>query len=780
MRSNFTFRGVSLIRSMWACFFMLSVFLPATCYAEEAENLKPAIYSSDANADKISVALLRLRKDVSDTSATISVEAAGTGMRIENDAVVVDIITTPTQLTDDQMSQFALADTELQDYFPRYYQIVAYVSNLDDLITLAKIPEVMMIRPQYLPRTMAGTVDSHASTALRADAVRNLYGLDGFGQRVGILSDSIAQTSSVRDSDTEPGQGFSGSMHSSIQQDSGDLPGDINIVRDDYAAGEDEGAAMGELVSDMAPGAALAFHTSHGGEGVMAEGIRRLYFSNATLMVDDTRYPNEPAYQDGVIALEANNAISAGVPLISAAGNDGDLGFVQRYKDVNATVQEKTIPPDGDDLHDWGGGNAFLPITIPAGENLQLMLQWNQPFQSLAPFGGGSQIDLDLYLCEDPTIESLQQTPYKGADAQGDTDAPQGDAFELQYLTYENTSGSPKTVYLAVDNFRGRNILIPQGDDVPIEFRVIFWQHGDGITSPISGPSLFGHPSKGSIISVGAVPWWLIPHCDSGSPDLPSAPESFTSKGGFISQMFSTDGGFHFTGAFAPTLASADGTNTTFIGENDLTVPPQDGEPDGNPNYFGTSAAAANFAGAMALVKQANSFRNVAQVRYTMISNACDVDQSPAAPGRDDRTGAGVTDTKAAVDSVRRGINLALFRPGTWSDRVVISQDMNATEDGETFNSGEDIYANFAAVNTGTFTSRNSGTAVVTVDGRRIRARVSLGPMPPGLPETVRTNINIGSLDPGTHTIRLTLDGFRHVFETDKQDNWLQKTITVE
>ncbi len=134
------------------------------------------------------------------------------------------------------------------------------------------------------------------------------------GQTAGILSDSFAQADN-RDADTMPDTGVAGTLTGSPSQDSMDLPPSVNL-RDD-AAGADEGAAMGELIHDMAPGAQIAFHSTNT-PAVFAEGIDRLCApvaqggAGATVAVDDIGFFNEAHYQDDITAKAAANCVASG------------------------------------------------------------------------------------------------------------------------------------------------------------------------------------------------------------------------------------------------------------------------------------------------------------------------------------------------------------------------------------------------------------------------------------------------------------------------------------
>lgn len=176
------------------------------------------------------------------------------------------------------------------------------VDDIAVLYDVAALEALEMILPEYGGATQRGSVDGRASEALLVDIARTASSLSGAGQTVGILSDSFAITSGVRDASTTPAAGANGTLRNSLPQKSGDLPPTVAIRREFSSCG-DEGAAMAELVHDIAPGANIAFHTAFGGQAVFAEGITDLCTNaGSTVGVDDVLYFAEPMYQDGIIA----------------------------------------------------------------------------------------------------------------------------------------------------------------------------------------------------------------------------------------------------------------------------------------------------------------------------------------------------------------------------------------------------------------------------------------------------------------------------------------------
>src|SRR5262249_34950183 len=159
-----------------------------------------------------------------------------------------------------------------------------------------------------------GSVTSQGDVTHRANVARSTYGVTGAGVKVGVLSDSANKN---------------GRATASIA--SGDIPHlapaaapNTKIVAD-AASGNDEGTAMMEIVSDLAPGASLAFATANGGVAAFADNIKALDTNeHCQVIVDDAFYRAEDPFQDDVVAQAVNTVVAHGVLYFSSAGNQGN------------------------------------------------------------------------------------------------------------------------------------------------------------------------------------------------------------------------------------------------------------------------------------------------------------------------------------------------------------------------------------------------------------------------------------------------------------------------
>ncbi|MGB5177886.1 MAG: hypothetical protein WBP44_04055, partial [Gammaproteobacteria bacterium] len=245
------------------------------------------------------------------------------------------------------------------------------------------------------PLHNAGAVTSQGDTGLRADIARTVHAVDGSGVSVGVLSDSF---------DTLGG--------AAADVASGDLPATGVTILD----GEspycgvlifciDEGRAMLQIVHDLAPGAALLFHTALASEVDFANAISALAAAGADVIVDDLQYLNEPMFQDGIVAQAVDAVAAGGVAYYSAAGNQGRNSYEAAFIDSGEVFCIEFFEPLGDchplfervgRMHDFDPGpgeHLYQSVTIPVDATLSIALQWDEAF-------GAAQIDHDIVLLD--------------------------------------------------------------------------------------------------------------------------------------------------------------------------------------------------------------------------------------------------------------------------------------------------------------------------------------------------------------------------------------------
>lgn len=487
---------------------------------------------------------------------------------------------------------------------------------LTSISALADLETLRSARPSYAI-SRVGEVTSEADPALAADVARDFFGVDGTGITVGILSDSFSASI-----------GANGSYDEDIA--SGDLPDDVNILADIFS-GSDEGRAMAQLIYDLAPGTDLAFRTAFRGAADFANGILELVAAGADVIVDDIGYLDQPFFQDGVIAQAVDQAVAAGVPYFSAAGNSGadsyeaDFQFGLEFGNYR--------------LHDFDPGNEidiFQGFTLNPGEGINLSFQWDEPFSSSG--GSGATNDLDIFVFDSPDL-----TTGNIVAASVDDNISSGDAFEI--FNFINSTGSTQEFHIVI----GRNVL--QGGDDPGRLKYIdFDGRASNLEYATNSSTSFGHPNAEGAAAVGAAFYLDTPAFGTTPPLL----ESFSSLGG-TEILFDTAGNRLATPELRQTVdfVAVDGTNTTFFG-GDI------GDDSGNfPNFFGTSAAAPHAAAVAALMLEAANnagLEPTPQDIYTALeSSAIDMDDPFTAGfdvGYDFASGFGLIQADAAIDTL--------------------------------------------------------------------------------------------------------------------------------
>ena len=468
-------------------------------------------------------------------------------------------------------------------------------------------------------------VVSQGDVAQRSDIARQKYKVTGKDVKVGILSDSYNTAGATN-----------------IGIESGELPGTVNpygsknavqVLQDSYTGGTDEGRAMAEIVHDVAPNAELAFHSASFGQANFARGIQDLANIGCRIIVDDALYPDEPFFQNGVVAQAINAVKKKGVSYFSAAGNKGNLSYESEYRPSQFSPFSNSFITGT--AHNFNGPgdppNYFQPISIPINNTFITSFQWSQPFFSAG--GLGAETDMDIFLLDaNGTIvaESL------------DDNISSGDPVEI--LSYVNNTPS-NIFYVTILKFQG-----------PDPARLKYVNFGDDMsffvpTPAIPGvyaPALVGHPNAEGAIAVGAANYATTPAFGITPPQA----EFYSSEGG-VARYFD-DQGYPVSPVVRkkPEIIAPDGGNTSFF----YTDSRQD--IDEYPNFFGTSASAAHVAGAAALMMEAQKLKTITpdQVKGILTSKAVDMDNANTIGfdvGFDFKTGAGLIQADAAVDAVR-------------------------------------------------------------------------------------------------------------------------------
>ena len=257
------------------------------------------------------------------------------------------------------------------------------------LADLAAVPSLEFGEPVLATVRRAasqGSVVSQGDVSLGSDGARATEGVDGTGVTVGVLSDSYR---------CNPAAFVPGAPTSTAAQDevTDDVPVNVQVISNGPCPATDEGRGMVQLVHDVAPGAAQAFHTAFNGIVDFANGILRLRNAGANVIVDDVVYFAENMFSDGIVAQAADRVVADGAAYFSSAGNSARLSYESVYRETNvATSGGGNLNGNGAPFvlraHDFDASSATdtiqkIRVTQSGGQAVILFsFQWDQPFLS--------------------------------------------------------------------------------------------------------------------------------------------------------------------------------------------------------------------------------------------------------------------------------------------------------------------------------------------------------------------------------------------------------------
>lgn len=556
-------------------------------------------------------------------------------MQIRGDRVLID-----ATAKDDVNTAIAELQQQGATITSTYGRVISATIPISALSQLEGSATIRFARPAYKPlhvgRRGAATngvaapkptpVISQGDTAQLSYLARKKYHVDGSGVKVGVLSDSYNNL----------GGAATGVAH-------GELPGPgnpfnyrtpVQVLSDLDSGGTDEGRAMMEIVHDVAPGSALAFHTADNGQADFANGIIQLANNGCSVIGDDVAYFAEPFFQDGIIAQAVDIVKSRGVAYFSAAGNESIKSYASPYRPTNVAP----LGAGAGTAHNFSGPGDppryFQPIYIPQNGIFIASFQWDQ--SSFSASGVGDSTDMDIYL-----LDASGNIVAAGAS----DNLASGDPIEV--FGYQNTGKNP-TFYLLILKYAGpdvQNLKYILYDD-PLFY----------LTNPpipgILAPTIVGHSKADGAISVGASfylntpPYGVDTPIVDGYSSVGGVPNYFDLGGNRIAPLIRNK----------PNIVAPDGGNTSFFdpfGNGDI---PEDA--DTFPNFFGTSAATPHAAGVAALMIDAQKIHTITpdQIKGILQTNTWDMDNPYTAgfdKGFDFATGYGLIKAPGAVGEVK-------------------------------------------------------------------------------------------------------------------------------
>ncbi len=531
-----------------------------------------------------------------------------------NETILVDIIVNDLAFRKEIMASGGAIVAESEK------RITCWIS-LGKVTNLSKNSRVVWIQPVLKPIHNSGPVQSQGDSAQRSNIARQLTGLNGAGVKIGVLSDSYNNLNGA-----------------TAGVNAGELPGvgnpngfttPVTILSDLGFGGSDEGRAMLEIIHDVAPGAELYFYTAFQSEADFANGIRALADAGCKVIVDDIIYFAEPYFQDGMVAQAVEYAVNVkGATYFSSAGNQFHYGY-------DAPFQPSTYQPFGNGAiaHNFGtvaNPVYFLPVTA-GSRGLLMGFQWDEPFLSAGNSSPGSASDLDFFILT--TTDNITYTvEASGVD------------YNLGQDPVEIVSTSSTGVkYLLITKFSGTNPTRVKFTD----YARLAWTNTPATIVGIKASTINGHANARGAIAVGAASYDKTPAYGTNPPLL----EPFSSRGG--TPVLFTTSGVRLAAPedrLKPEIVAPDRANTSFFSAG------YDYEPDGIPNFAGTSASAPHVAAVGALMLQGNPSLTATGIKNALIASCVDMDDPTTTGfdvGFDYASGAGFIKADVAVLSTR-------------------------------------------------------------------------------------------------------------------------------
>ena len=493
------------------------------------------------------------------------------------------------------------SDVELIDTPPKAERQRAHPAS--DRATGAAATSPWLAGSQFVQAIVAATPvnDPEGDAAHGAATVRQQYGVNGTGIKVGVISDSI---------DNKNGD-YANAVNNDYVANLTIIPGQAG----DSATGEAEGLAMCEVVQRLVPGSQIFFATdgtsndNSANEEQMAMNIGAMVAAGCQIIIDDVFYGDESPFQDsGPVARAVIDASNKGVMHFSCMANYNNLdsGVTSCWEGDFKSGETSGLldfKPGSD-----GGADEYNQITSN-GNSVDVYLFWSEPTGSAAS-------QYNLYALDSNGDIDLQASTSTKDPVQHLSGVPNGD-----YIVVQMQSGSARFLHLDIASQNSAFEFGTAGrarghdtTDAPNAFSVAATAaataysgfFGNGAAGPY--PNLFSSGDKVEYFS------------NDGPRRI-----FFTADGTAI-----TPGNFSSTGGKVlakPDFTAADGVQTSVTGFNAASP------------FFGTSCAAPHAGALAALLMSYRPTFTPAQIAAALRGGTVQI-TDPGAGNRD--SGAGI------------------------------------------------------------------------------------------------------------------------------------------
>ncbi|WP_231585402.1 S8 family serine peptidase [Methanosarcina sp. WWM596] len=457
--------------------------------------------------------------------------------------------------------------------------IAAVRVNLESFEELSSLKGVHSVQPVISPVIRKVGREEKVIFSSFSEEFWKPKGVTGAGIKIGLISDGVEDISEA--------------------MASGVLPEDVHVLSSGKGR---EGTVMLEIVSETSPGAELYFHSAGSNKLEFNKAIDALIAEGCQIICDDVGWPDEPFFEDGIVASHIKEVIeSQDILYVSAAGNDAGRHYQGMFFD------------NGSGWHDFSSGASTyqnIRMDVPSGEKVTVVLQWNDPWSC-------SVNDYDLYLydcCSGKEIGSSEKV-------QSGAETP------LEYLKYVNREEAAKTVGISVKKHSGEDRVL----EVYIYPNSSVKVHPDNL---VEEDSVFGHPAVPGVICVGAVD-------SKGQENQSIAP--YSSRGP-VSIYYPEQELRNKTDLSGPGRVRVSGSTGT------------------GSFFMGTSASAPSVAGIGALIWSMYPEKNGSEIRGILCSSAEDLGE----PGYDTIFGYGSVNDRTVhlLENISPGDSLLLEKSG--------------------------------------------------------------------------------------------------------------------